>query len=411
LGTLLLDPQDITIVAGGGSSFNTINGRYSFDGQVLFEEAGPSVLSQAQLETLPGNANILIQAIDSITIEPMDRGVLAFQPGAGDISFEAGGQFSMSPNNTINTGSRNLTIIAGDVAVGRIDSSTASLAFSNLLGPGGDVNLAAIDGNINAGTILTGGGRAGDVVALAENGSFVANQIDLQALSFSPGAQPGALVVSASEGVSVGRIFPSGRTPILVNDTDLSGSSRLFVPGAAVGETPPVLTLPITPIISTLPTQGNSGVEATQTVQTGIQIADENQLIAGIGSVDSQINQMLNLATFGTSLADSAQLVDLAFGISQGINGTIKAATGITGPTVNLETNLLLADINSKMGTVGSLYKDTLRDIANGASSSPSPVSSSDFLRNTIYDGQPGTPGFFSKVINDNFAQGYGLGP
>jgi filamentous hemagglutinin family protein len=192
-GTLLLDPTDITITAGGTPG--------GFSGQVMFADAEPTTISENQLETLSGNTNVLLQADNTITIEPMQNRVLSFQPGSGSITFEAGGAFTMNQGDNINAGGRDLTITAASLTLGNINGGMSAL------GGGGAINLTATNGGISAGQVnsMFGGssilaitGDGGPVTLSATNGDIILSSIN--AISGLGGGDGGDVTVNVTQG-------------------------------------------------------------------------------------------------------------------------------------------------------------------------------------------------------------------
>ena len=189
-GTLLLDPTDITVTDGGVA--------VGFPGQVLFAAPIPTVITENQLEALSGNTNVLLQATNSITINPLSDGRLQFDSGAGSITFEAGGDFSMDTSDTIRTDGRNLTISAANITAGIIDASeNEDAAAGPLTVTGGSVVLTAT-GSINVSRIdtlaqstITGGGT-GPATAVA-----------------------GAVVLNAGDTITTGEIKATGLASIV----------------------------------------------------------------------------------------------------------------------------------------------------------------------------------------------------
>ncbi|MEQ8971092.1 MAG: filamentous hemagglutinin N-terminal domain-containing protein [Coleofasciculus sp. C1-SOL-03] len=188
-GTLLLDPTDITITAGGTPG--------GFSGQVMFADAEPTTISENQLETLSGNTNVLLQADNTITIEPMQDRVLAFQPGSGSITFEAGGAFTMNQGDNINAGGRDLTITAASLTLGNINGGT--------FGGGGAINLTATNGGISAGqvnsnyggsSILPTFGKGGSINLSATGGDIILSTISAQGLK----ADGGDVTINVNDG-------------------------------------------------------------------------------------------------------------------------------------------------------------------------------------------------------------------
>ena len=166
LGTLLLDPQNITIVATGGANDGELA-----DGQILFgDSAGVDfTISQATLAGIAGNVEL--QATNNTTI---DTGVtLNFVPG-GSISLSADadgnavGSFVMNTGSTLNTNGRPLTITAADVELNGtalIDAGVGDVTFqpsttSSTIGIG---NLALGAFNLNTTELTTNLNSSGTV--------------------------------------------------------------------------------------------------------------------------------------------------------------------------------------------------------------------------------------------------------
>ncbi|MBE9137039.1 CHAT domain-containing protein [Nodosilinea sp. LEGE 07088] len=140
VGTLLLDPENIEIVAGESGS----NDPELSDGQILDEESPGNTftISENALERLSAGTNLTLEASNSITIVGLSDGNLSFPttPGA-TIRFEAGETFSMNSDDTISTQGGNLTVIAGtNITLGRIDMAS-----------GGDLTLRSNEINLNGG--------------------------------------------------------------------------------------------------------------------------------------------------------------------------------------------------------------------------------------------------------------------
>ncbi len=123
LGTLLLDPENIIIQDSATGEFfvpaaddnqlaANIPNVGDPEGAIFQNDGGAAIytISRGVLENLPGNANVILEATNNITIEELgELGTqeLRFQTGTGSISFVADadgngvGDFSMSPENTI----------------------------------------------------------------------------------------------------------------------------------------------------------------------------------------------------------------------------------------------------------------------------------------------------------------------
>jgi filamentous hemagglutinin family protein len=124
-GTLLLDPENITIVNGDGSADDIqLN-----DSQILQGDGGASsfTISENTLENLSGNTNVILQATNNITINNLNDNELKFQDGTGGITFIADadkngvGSFLMQDTqDTIYTNGRNIEISGASLTLGNI---------------------------------------------------------------------------------------------------------------------------------------------------------------------------------------------------------------------------------------------------------------------------------------------------
>jgi filamentous hemagglutinin family protein len=157
-GTILFDPDNVTITDGAGGA-DDANADFS-DGSILSGE-GPAnaFISEQFLEGFGGA--VIIQANDNITINNLTDNVLDFAAAAGTVQFVAdfdadgSGNFSMDVTDTIRTQGANLDI-SGDV-----------LTVHGVTTNGGNVNLTAVDG-------ITLGNGAGSVTIATGGGSFTA---------------------------------------------------------------------------------------------------------------------------------------------------------------------------------------------------------------------------------------------
>jgi len=119
-GTLLLDPRRIRIVNGNGGG----NDNHLRDGVIFVTDGAdtPFTVSETALEALSGNADIILEASDSITIDNLLDDELRLAPGRGRVQFIAGGAFIMGPGDRILTQGRDLTIQADIIQAGTLDT-------------------------------------------------------------------------------------------------------------------------------------------------------------------------------------------------------------------------------------------------------------------------------------------------
>lgn len=389
-GTLLLDPADITITPGGAAD--------GFTGSVLAGDAGPSTLTQNQLQSLPGNTNVRIEATNTITIQPL--GTLSFAAGSGSITFQAGGAFTMSAGDVIQAPGRSITITAANIAAGGIFTGSLQ-GFASPLNAGsiaGNISLTATSGTITARYLesnyagISGvNGRGGNITLNAPGDIRITRYIDVRSLNPNP-------IPSLGGSITVNGVlqntsyFPSALGGVTFRGSATPGSSSSGNPTS--GST----GAPITP---------SSIDAATPLVNAGIQFLSNtpSSLTANPAFNDPNLSRALALATFGTSLSDSAAISDLTFEIARGNRTFVEGLTGITGPTVNLETNLIIANSNRAAQVGFNALRDTMRDLQNGSTSAPGSQTGSNSTFPFPNDGIPipGDPDFNFKFVRNNF--------
>ncbi len=181
-GTLLLDPENIRIVAGasgtGANDFQLLgdNAIFAADPGTLY------TISQGALESAVGN--IRLEATNNIEIASLNLNTLSFGSSVVSVTFQAdsdnsgAGSFSMPANFAIRTtGFNPVTIAINGASITAGDINTAAA------GGGGDVFLTASRGNVTVGNINTssvnrGEGFIGGAIAITSSqGSIFANQL------------------------------------------------------------------------------------------------------------------------------------------------------------------------------------------------------------------------------------------
>jgi hypothetical protein len=216
LGTLLLDPENITMWLMVGQTMpNFWDG-----GQILSAIAPvqPSRFSRATLEAL--TSEVMLEATKDITIDP---GVsLNFTPFGGSITFKADadgnnvGSFSMDTGASIIAKGRSVTITGASVTLGRLDTSTNDDGGK----PGGDIKITATNGSVSAENLRSSSvpsfsnpGKGGDITVSASDRIDVTEAI--QADSQVPrgagtvAANGGRVELRAGNGISVRDIIDS----------------------------------------------------------------------------------------------------------------------------------------------------------------------------------------------------------
>jgi hypothetical protein len=216
MGTLLLDPTNITIKngtgdgspGGGDYSTETFSGSPSgVTGQVLQTDSEPTIIYESELEDLSGNTNVILEAADNITIEEL--ATLDFKSGSGSITFTADANqdgisaFAMETADAIFAPGRKLTISGASVTTGNIitaeinknggdvtinasrgDISTGGIGTASAFRNSGKVELNAAQGNVAVKNIITysASGNGGDVSLTANNGNGTITIEDSSAL-------------------------------------------------------------------------------------------------------------------------------------------------------------------------------------------------------------------------------------
>ncbi len=149
-GTILFDPDNITIIDGGGGADDGELG----DNQILGGDGGAVdfVISEQALEALSGS--VILQANDNITVNDLSDNELSFAAVGGDTveitaDFDGDGVGTFSMFN-----GDNLTTAGGDLT---ISGATIGLTNSTVDTNGGNLTLNASTG-VFVRDILTGGG-------------------------------------------------------------------------------------------------------------------------------------------------------------------------------------------------------------------------------------------------------------
>jgi filamentous hemagglutinin family protein len=324
LGTLLLDPANITI-SNDPSDPDTVEGLLpdilagDFDGEEI-------TLNAATLASQTGN--ILLEATNDITIA--DGVSLSFAPG-GSIAFTAdadnanGGAFFMNFDSSINTNGRSLSITGSTINTfgGSIKTTQNTSPFA-----AGSVSLMA-SGDITSGDISSGAPTptdAGDIIIDSSNGAVTTTNATLN-------SSGGDISISARNDIYTGNLTTSHSTPgnIILN------SSNGQVNTAA----------------GTLDVAGATGGDVTITAQLDINTGN----IAATGGSGGQID----LHSLGGSIDTSRGTVIAAGGVGGSID--LLAAENVTtanlqtsggGPGGNITVEAIDGNIDTRLGTLNS---------------------------------------------------------
>ena len=213
LGTLLLDPENIIIVAAGGTNDTEL-----LDGTILSTDSPGATftISGVTLQALQGN--VLLEATNDLTIAP---GVsLNFVPFGGSITFRADadgnnvGSFLMDTTQSLNASGRAVTISGASVTAGEINTSTIDGGGI----AGGIINITATNGNVSAVNLRSSSeprsaqpGAGGNITVSASGRINITGVIEAQSeagrasTGFSAG-DAGAVTLTAGNGIVVGFI-------------------------------------------------------------------------------------------------------------------------------------------------------------------------------------------------------------
>ncbi|MBW4470155.1 MAG: CHAT domain-containing protein [Stenomitos rutilans HA7619-LM2] len=241
LGTVLLDPANITIVSGAGYG--------SADGQLptIFSGDFPGAtltISQNALQSTEGT--VILEATNDIVIQPLVNGTLALTAGVTSVTFRADadgngvGSFSMSAGDTITTStgktSGDLTISGASLTLGTL---TTAVPFANAgtttLSASGNITATAIDttsfesgmgvgntggavnvtagGSLAIGNITTVGAQSAGNVSLVAQGNITTGNITTSvAVPFSrEGSNGGAIAITSTAGsITAGNLLTTG---------------------------------------------------------------------------------------------------------------------------------------------------------------------------------------------------------
>ncbi|MBD1809276.1 CHAT domain-containing protein [Microcoleus sp. FACHB-SPT15] len=202
-GTLLLDPTNITIINGTGSTDDGVIA----DNQILQGDGGAVsyTISQTALEELSGDADVILQATNDITIDNLADNALSFDTGTGSITFQADadnsgvGSFFMNSGDSIFAEGRNVSISGANVTVGEINTAS--------LNDGGAISLSAT-GNITTGNLFSFSydlGTGGNISLTSTQGAIDTTTGDLNSASFF--GNGGAIALFANGSITTGNLY------------------------------------------------------------------------------------------------------------------------------------------------------------------------------------------------------------
>ncbi len=334
LGTILLDPTNLTIIAGATGDGDQDGNLTTNGGTIL--ASGPDTtndtVSNGAIDGLTGN--VLLQATQSITINA--NAPISLTATAGQaLTLEAGGTIAVHASITA-TG--DIILATGGAGPGTAPPAMASPlivvqnaavtstggSVSLLAGPGGTVALGGIIGNIVTSGTLT-----------AASGKLVTLQMDTLAV-----AGPASLITAPSGAIEIAPATPD-------TDVTLAGAGGLSITAAALAHMSTGTLRIGAATINGTRTRTAASITVAGTVDLA-GIATTLELDAG-GPITGTAAPLLNVGT----LIASGTVINL-----QNPSNTITNLGNVTGNTFELDddTNLTV------LGTVNGGTTATISD-------------------------------------------------
>ena len=222
LGTLLLDPENILITdaaEGVGDAQIIANNNILATGTQTAQpnNSEPSLtISARALESLSARSNVVLEALNDITIADLADNQLSFRATTGSVTLRAdadrsgAGVFSMNPRDTISTAGGSIALEGSQITAGNLSSNGGSIS---LISPG-----TTVAGNVSASNRNTG--SSGNI--LLEGLNVTAQKID------ASGSKSAANVTLTARSVlGVGSIAGgSGNITLTGNEINLTGDKN-----------------------------------------------------------------------------------------------------------------------------------------------------------------------------------------
>ncbi|MEG4067968.1 CHAT domain-containing protein [Microcoleus sp. Pol11C2] len=222
LGTLLLDPKNILITdsaeeAGDADIIanNNILSTGTLPGQENNSEPSLTISARA-LESMSATANVVLEALNDITIADLADNQLSFQATTGSVTFRAdadgngAGVFSMNSGDTISTAGGAITISGSQITAGNLSSNGGNIS---LISPG-----LTVANNISSSNPSTG--SSGNIVLDGLN-------VTAQKLDASGPEATGNVTVTAQNVLGVSFVAAgSGNITLTGNEINFKGDKN-----------------------------------------------------------------------------------------------------------------------------------------------------------------------------------------
>ena len=387
-GMLLLDPANITIMAGTGDG--AADGNTTFKGNAtvgtIIGADSLATVYQSELQGIAATTNISLAATSGITINNLGGTLNLAQTAGHSVTFSAGtGGFTMSGSDTIATagGALNITTTGGTSTIGNL-STGAGLVTLNV---GGTTTVSGVINNTGgltiggAGTLyLTGNNTYSGTTTLSAGMLEIGNTnaLGTSTLSLNGGSLEGdgtaytlsnAVTITASSTIAgssaltcSGAVTESASVTLTDNNSALTkfgGAGNTFSLGATTMTAAGSGTLEIDDVISgatggitengtgTLYLTGNNtyaSTSGTTNVRAGtLQIGNTNAL----GGSDLLLN--------GGSIQGDGTAYTLANTVGLSVSSTINGSSALTFGTVVNSGSLTLTISNTALTKFGAV--------------------------------------------------------
>jgi len=402
LGTILLDPANLTIVAGTTGAGDQDGNLTTNGGTILY--TGPDTttdtVSNGAIDGLTGN--VLLQATQAITVNaPVSLTSTAGQA----LTFEAGGTIAVL---AAITASGNVILATGGAGPGTVPPAVANPlitvqsnaavtstggSVSLLAGLGGTVQLGS-PGRFNAGTSGTLVAASGQMVTLQTDTLtlFAGSSITAPngAIEIAPATPTTAVTLAGDGGLSItaAALAHMSTGTLRIGAATINGSRTTTAASITVAGTVDLKGIATT-IATTLELDANGPITGTAApllsvgtllaAGTVINLQNAKNTISNLGDVTASsfaLEDATNLTVFGTVNGGTSATISDAGGVLA-ISGTVSAgAIGLAGRTLTITgettdggagTTQLLAYTGGISETGGTVIAGTLTGSSVGS--------------------------------------------
>lgn len=319
-GTLLFDPTNIIILAGGATPnirLNDANAATILNNSPA--TTGTFTVNQDDLESLAFATSINFVATNDITINDLNNNLLELRTGSGNsVTFRAdsdssgAGAFSMNTGNTLRTNGGSVTIHGATVTTGNINTTGPTGATT-----GGDIQITAGNGNINVEALTT-----------RHNATNSTGNITLAATGVTAGATTrGDIILNAAVATNGGN-FSATTAGANAGHFDNSGGGASINTGSGS---------------VTINTAGNDGGGIGANL--GRIAAGSLNVTTSGGRITQSTTAARNLAIAGTSTFNANGAIDLQ-NPANNLQGAVALAATGNATLINNATTTTLGTVN-----------------------------------------------------------------